>query len=224
MPMPFISVPEFPDVPDLPGVPPVLRNPLANPAQLITQLVNGDVIGVLTDALRPVWGIFNSYGNPVAVADTVTTLDYRGDSRISTYPQELGGFGSFNKVQAPYNATVQLVCGRSLADRELFLAEIEAAKQSTDLYTVVSPEAIYANANIVSYDVHRETRSGAALLKVNVHLEEVRIAAVALFANTANPASADPASQGQVQAQAPTAAQSTLFGPLAVTTGPGGVL
>lgn len=222
--MPDILVPEYPDVPNLPGVPPVLRNPLANLAQTVTELVNGDVIGVLTDALRPVWGIFNSYGNPVAIADTVTTLEYRGDSRISSYPQELGSFGSFNKVQTPYEARVQLVCGRTLADRELFLAEIEAAKQSTDLYTIVSPEATYANANIIAYDVRRETRNGATLLKVNVHLEEVRVTAIAAFANTQNSASADPASQGQVQPQAPTAAQSTLFGPLAVTTGAGGVL
>lgn len=224
MPMPNITVPPYPDVPFADGVPSVLRNPLANPAQLVTQLVNGDVLGVLNEALRPVWGIFNSYGNPVAVADTITVLDYRADSRLSSYPQELGAFADVNKVQIPYASTVQLVCGRTASDRALFLASIEAAQKVTDLFTIVCPEAVFENANIVAFDVHRETRNGAALLKINVHLEEVRITGVAQFANTRNPASADPLNLGQIQPQTPTAGQASLFGPLSVTTGPGGVL
>jgi hypothetical protein len=224
MAMPIIAVPQYPDVPFADGVPPVLRNPLANPAQLVTQLLSGDVIGVLTDALRPVWGVFDSFGNPVAIADTVSVLEYRADSRLSSYPQEQGAFADVNKVQMPYASTVQLVCGRTASDRGMFLAAIEGAKQSTDLYSIVCPETTYQNANIVAYDLHRETRNGATLLKVNVHLEEVRITGGAQFQNTQNPASADPSNLGQVQPQTPTAGQSTLFGPLAVTTGPGGVL
>ncbi|GMG89671.1 hypothetical protein Cmtc_08910 [Cupriavidus sp. TKC] len=202
MPMPNIPVPEFPDVPSLPGVPSLLRNPLEDPVRLATQVLTGDVLGILNDLLRPIWGIFDQSGRPMAVADTVATLEYRADSRISDYPQEKGAFASYNKVQVPYDARVQLVCGRNKDARSAFLASIEAAKQSTDLYTVVTPERTYANANVVAYDVRRETRDGATLLKVNVHLEEVRMTGVALFGNTQNPASADPASQGQVQTTA----------------------
>lgn len=224
MAMPFIQVPQFPDVPFAAGVPPVLRNPLADPAQIVSRLETGDLIGALSDTLRPVWGVFNSYGNPVAIADTVTVLDYRADSRLSSYPQEKGAFGDVNKVQLPYASLVQLVCGRTVADRELFLASIDAVQKATDLFTIVSPEAVYANANIVAYDVRRETRSGAALLKVNLHLEEVRVTGTAQFSNTKNPASADPSNLGQVQPQTPTAGMASLFGPLSVTTGSGGVL
>lgn len=212
MPMPIISVPQYPDVPLLPGVPPVLRNPLDNAGRLVSQLLNGDVLGVLNDALRPVWGIFDQSGVPVAVADTVTTLEFRGDSRVSDYPQEEGAFESYNKVQIPYEARVQLVCGRSLAARTAFLAGIEAAKQSTMLYNVVTPEGVYANANIVAYDTRREVRNGVTLLKVNVHLEEIRVTATAQFSSTQNAASADPSSQGQVQPQEPSAEQSALVG------------
>ena len=198
MPMPIIAVPQFPNLPSLPGVPQLLRNPL-DPVELVTQILTGDVLGIINNVLRPVWGIFDQNGQPMAIADTVTTLEYRGDSRISDYPQEQGAFGSYNKVQMPYEARVQLVRGRNAVARSAFLEAIEAAKQSTALYTVVTPERTYANANIVAYDVRRETRDGATLLKVNVHLEEVRVTGVAAFGNTQNPASADPSSQGQVQ-------------------------
>lgn len=223
MPMSIISVPTYPDVPQLPGVPAVLRNPEAQLA-VVQALVNGDVLGALNDALRPTWGVFDASGNPVAIADTVTTLEYRADSRVPTYPQEDGSFESYNKVQLPYEARVQLVCGRNASYRSAFLEAIEAAKQSTNLYSVVTPDAIYANANIVAYDVRRETHRGVTLLKVSLILEEIRSNAVAAFANTQNSASANPTNQGVIQPQPPAAGQAALFGPLAVTTGPGGVL
>ena len=214
MPMPTIPIPEFPDVPALPGVPPVLRDPLAevDPLRLAGQLLTCDLLGILNDALRPVWGIFNKAGKRVISADTVTTLEYRGDSRVSDYPQEQGAFASYNKVQIPYEARVQLICGRLVPFRAKFLDQIEAAKQSTDLYKIVTPERVYTNANVVAYDTRREVKDGATLVKVNVHIEEIRVTAAAQFSNTQNPASANTASQGQVQPQAPSTEQSALIG------------
>ena len=145
-------------------------------------------------------------------ADTVTTLEYRGDSRVSDYPQEQGAFASYNKVQIPYEARVQLICGRLVPFRAKFLDQIEAAKQSTDLYKIVTPERVYTNANVVAYDTRREVKDGATLVKVNVHIEEIRVTAAAQFSNTQNPASANTASQGQVQPQAPSTEQSALIG------------
>ena len=233
MPMPNLPVPLYPDVPDLPGVPPVLRDPSAVAPSAASTLLTADAIGVTQAAPAPVWGVFDSNRAPVAIADTVTALEYRSDSHISSYPQEKGAFGSYNKVQMPYASRVQLVCGRTAAERTAFLAAIDAAKQSTDLYTVASPEAIYSDANITGYDYSRQTRNGAALLIVNLHIEEVRQTGTAqmtyedntptgsvtgkvrvnYFTSTANPASADAVSLGQVQAQTPGAGQAALFGP-----------
>lgn len=229
MPLPNISVSLYPDVPNLPGVPSVLRAPGSSIASTAIALVINDAVGVLEGALAPIWGVFDDSGDPVAVSDTTLMLEYQGDSRISDYPQEQGAFGSYNKVQMPYHATVTLVCGRSVSARAAFLAAIEGAKQSTDLYTIVSPEATYPNANIVAYDYRRTTRNGATLLIVNLHIEEVRQTGTAQFSNTLpasqvqNPASADPSTLGQVQPQTPTAGQSSLFGPVSVASGVGGV-
>lgn len=214
MAMPIISVPLYPDVPNVPGVPPVLRAPVPITISSDPSLIFADAVGVLQNVLAPVWGVFDQFGLPVALADTTLMLEYMADSRVANYPQEQGAFGSYNKVQMPYRATVTLVCGRTVADREIFLAAIDAAKQSTDLYTIATPEETYQNANVVTYDYRRTTRNGAALLIVNLHIEEIRQTGTAQFANTQNPASADPVSQGQVQTQTPVAGDAALFGPL----------
>ncbi|QTD90832.1 phage baseplate protein [Burkholderia anthina] len=223
MPLPNLSVPAFPNVPDLPGVPPLIRAPGESLGSFAISLITTDAIGLLDGLLAPVWGIFDEFGAPLAVADTALSLEYRGDSRISKYPQEQGGFADYNKVQMPYNARVQLACGGSDMRRSAFLSSIEAAKQSTMLFTVITPDATYENANVVSYDYRRTSKNGVTMIVAELYLEEVRQTVVAQFANTQNSASQDSASLGQVQGQTPTAAQSGLFGPVSVATGVGGV-
>ncbi|HGF4015224.1 hypothetical protein [Burkholderia cenocepacia] len=223
MPLPNLPVPAFPNVPNLPGVPPLIRVPGESLGSLALSLITTDAIGLLEGLLAPIWGIFDENGAPMAVADTALSIEYRGDSRISKYPQEQGGFADYNKVQVPYSARVQLACGGSDARRAAFLSSIEASKQSTMLFTVITPDATYENANVVAYDYRRTTKNGVTLVVAEVYLEEVRQTVVAQFDNTQNAASQDSASLGQVQGQTPTAAQSGLYGPVSVTTGVGGV-
>ncbi|MBR8479454.1 hypothetical protein [Burkholderia cenocepacia] len=223
MPLPNLPVPAFPNVPDLPGVPPLIRAPGESLGSFAISLITTDAIGLLEGLLAPVWGIFDENGAPMAVADTALSIEYRGDSRISKYPQEQGGFADYNKVQVPYSARVQLACGGSDARRSAFLSSIEASKQSTMLFTVITPDATYENSNVVAYDYRRTSKNGVTLIVAEVYLEEVRQTVVAQFDNTQNAASQDSASLGQVQGQTPTAAQSGLYGPVSVTTGVGGV-
>ncbi|MFP3548821.1 hypothetical protein SB748_36135, partial [Rhizobium sp. SIMBA_035] len=80
-----------------------------------------------------------------------------------------GGFADYNKVQMPYNARVQLACGGSDTRRSAFLSSIEAAKQSTALYTVITPDATYENANVVSYDLRRTSKNGVTLIVAELY-------------------------------------------------------
>ncbi|MCS6515080.1 hypothetical protein [Burkholderia thailandensis] len=91
------------------------------------------------------------------------------------------------------------------------------------LFTVITPDATYENANVVAYDYRRTSKNGVTLVVAEVYLEEVRQTVVAQFDNTQNAASQDSASLGQVQGQVPPAAQSGLYGPVSVTPGVGGV-
>jgi hypothetical protein len=219
MPLPNLTVPAFPNVPNLPGVPPLVRAPGESLGSFAISLITTDAIGLLEGLLAPVWGIFDEFGAPMAVADTALSVEYRGDSRIAKYPQEQGGFRDYNKVQMPYNARVQLACGGSDTRRAAFLSAIEAAKQSTALYTVRMPDDTFENANVVAYDYRRTSKNGVTMLVVEVYLEEVRQTVVAQFTNTKNPTASDPISVGQVQALPPSTAQSTVYGPVSVVAG-----
>lgn len=184
------------------GLPPLSKQDLANFAPAIAYaLVDG--AGLPQTLAGPIWGIFDASGNPVIAADTVLGVEYLNEWRISDYPQEDGAFASYNKVATPFDVRMRFACGGTQAAREAFLAQVTAAAGSLDLYNAVTPEAVYANANIVHTDYRRETRNGATLIVVDVWLQEVRQAAPAQYSQVKTPDAADSVSQGQIQATAP---------------------
>ncbi|MFL7884670.1 phage baseplate protein [Proteus mirabilis] len=121
------------------------------------------------------WGIFNEYGVPLLLADNVISLQYENKSRVVNAPIERGTFASYNKISDPWKATVQMSKGSGGAlDRGAFLAQLEILSKSTLRFIIITPEFVYKFANIVGYDLAREAKDGATLIKVNVHLEEIR--------------------------------------------------
>lgn len=121
------------------------------------------------------WGIFNEFGVPLLLADNVLSLQYQNQSRVVNAPIEKGSFTSYNKVADPYKATVQLSKGSGgTLERGAFLAQLEILAKSTLKFYIITPEYVYKSANIVGFDFAREARDGATLIKVNVHLEEIR--------------------------------------------------
>jgi len=215
MPLPNLPVPQFPNVPALPGVPALARLAGTPVVTEINSLLISAGLGQLALGFaKPVWGIFDANNQPIAVADSVRAVQFRADSSVSDYPQEAGAFQSYNKVQRPYASVVSMVCGGDEQRRANFLSAIDVAKRSTDLYSIVMPEVVYNNANVVAYDYRREQRNGATLIIADLHIEEIRLNASAAFDNVQNPASADPVSQGQVQATTPGASMAALYGPV----------
>ncbi|MDX7990848.1 phage baseplate protein [Xenorhabdus littoralis] len=121
------------------------------------------------------WGIFNQYGIPLLLADNVISLQYQSQYRVVSAPIENGSFATYNKVGEPYKVTVQITKGSGgTLERGAFLSQLEILAKSTLKFYVVTPEFVYTNAAIVGYDLAREAKDGATLLKVNIHLEEIR--------------------------------------------------
>lgn len=121
------------------------------------------------------WGVFNEYGIPLLLADNVISLQYENKSRVVNAPIERGTFASYNKISDPWKATVQMSKGSGGAlERGAFLAQLEILSKSTLRFIIITPEFVYKFANIVGYDLVREAKDGATLIKVNVHLEEIR--------------------------------------------------
>lgn len=152
------------------------------------------------------WGLYKN-GKPVIVAETVLVIGLKSSSDIPTYPQELGQFQSYNKVQLPFSGRIRFARGGSLADRTAFLNSVDAAKMSLDLYDFSMAEKTWPNVNVLDYDVDRKSSSGLGLLIIDVVVEEVRITASAAFSNTKAPSGAAPVNDGTVTTVPPTAEQ-----------------
>lgn len=231
----------FPNVPDAPGVPPLKRSGTQVIKTAILSKIEGYLWNLLTADTQ--WGIYTKDGKLLVEADTVMEVAYKQASRISNYPVQAGSFASYNKVATPYEATVLLskgggltalgaissvlsgggIAGQSEKERSDFLTKIELAANSLELYHVVTPEKIYTNANIQSYDYQRSQSNGARRIEVRINLIEVREtipryvklalapSGGALIGDTKNPAAAQTISIGKVQIQDPSAGLKALI-------------
>lgn len=204
---------QYPDVPDAPGVPPVNRAPDATPPQTPAPL-DGDDPSVSNGNQSPQWGIFDTDGNDVLQADSVMSWRYVDSSKILTYAVEgassvsAAGFESYNKVIAPFEGFMVATKGGTVSERNAFLTNLAALKASLSLYTVFNPDFQFPSANVKEWRLLDRTKdSGAALVTVEILVEQVNESVKATFSSTINPASQDPVQAGPVQAQAPTAAQ-----------------
>jgi hypothetical protein len=204
------------NVPRVPGVPSVL---FASTAGQILNLLTQDAIGIFAGVgLSQPWGIYLG-GAPVVLADNVVSFDFRKQWAISDYSVEQGGFASYNKVFIPFDGRFRFTAGGSDANRQEFLDSIDAIAGDLNLYTIVTPIAIYPSVNITHYDYGQTATNGVGLLSVDVWTEEVRETGTAAMSNTVSPTAASQTNGGTVQPVAPTSAQSAAFGPVQAAGG-----
>jgi hypothetical protein len=176
----------------LPGVPPFLGTvPL--PALLTADGFIGTGLSTGTQ-----WGIFSATGSPILTVDSVASVEYARDYRISDYPQEQGAFFSYNKVQTPFQGKVGFLLNQS---RFSFLNQIEAQLASLNFVTLVTPEITYPSANLTHYDFRRTSRNGVTMVLVTVWVEEVRVVTATTLANAQGNNAQPTLSGGSPQAQ-----------------------
>ncbi len=232
---------QFPNVPQVPGVPALPRSGVLPPVgQAVVgaiegvlwqtfsrQVVWGIYTGTgasqqsLTDQLlanAPRIGVPGYTFNPkpvvpglIAQADTVVDFGYHNESNISAFPVQRGSFANYNKVNNPYDVRVRLFKGGNVTDRQVFLSAIEAASKSLDLYSVVTPERTYLNANIVGYELVRRADEGSFSLAVDITLIEIReiIPTYSATAAASQPSGLPAVDQGLTQGVDPVATVKT---------------
>ena len=153
------------------------------------------------------WGIFSQNGIPLLLVDNVASVKYESKSQISNAPVEQGSFASYNKIAEPYSVSVMMTkASGGVMQRAAFLSLLESFTQSTNLFMVITPEAIYPNCNIVSYDYARDASDGARMIKANIHLQEVREVKVQ-YTQTKMEQAKPQQDNGKVQAQETPAAK-----------------
>ena len=194
-------------------------NGLPNIPDFIPPSIGNALIGLGGAALinaifGKTWGIVNEYGIPIVLADSVLGMSYDAGASISNMPIEKGSFASYNKVNNPSIATVQLAksSGGTL-QRGLFLAQIEALLKSTLKFHIISPEYVYMNYQIIGINHSRTAQEGTTLLKVNLDLQEVLEAKIEYDTEVVeNPSDAQVQDGGAKQAQPAEEKKSAIAG------------
>lgn len=194
-----VSVPEYADVPQEQGVPPMLLDPSGSSDDDAPAVSESDSLSdpVAMDTVK--WGIFDADGNSFADFDSLYSVGFKNDVKISDYPVEQGGFQTYNIVNNPFDADVVLHCGGSEDRQAALRSAVVNAINALTLYTVMTPVASYASAKIVGQDVRNESNDGANMVKILLKLEEVRQTATVTFNSPADATALSPQAQGQVQ-------------------------
>lgn len=180
-------------------------------------------------------------GTPVLTPDSVLSLEWRGEERISDFPVQNGQFVSFNKVAVPYDLRMVVTCqGLNLVQealasvtqildqalgqlglafgqpmsRDAFLRQLDAMLASTDLYNVVTPDKVYQNVNLVSYNHAKKSDEGGTLIIAELLFREVRETVLTSYSNqiaSASGTAASPVNVGTVSGSQGSASQIATF-------------
>lgn len=187
----------MPNIPKLPGVP-----SLSSYAASSIVLLAADLVFALIGGSTSPWGVFLN-GVQVIAADNTIGFEYKQDFPVSDYPVEEGGFQSYDKVQLPSDIRMRFSRGGSEQDRQEFLASIDEVMNTTDLYDIVTPEAVYLSYNFTHRDFRRRAEQGVGLIVVDLWLTEIRETSTTTFTNTQKPTVAGKQAIGNVQPQTP---------------------
>lgn len=167
------------------------------------------------------WGILNGRGEPftgyglslISALQSFNRMDYIKENNVPTFPVERGSFAAYNKVQLPATPVITLNLWGTRWDGQQFLNAIDDAANSTNLYTIITPEITYINYTIEKYNYTRSAPRGATLLSVTLYLKEVRQtteqaanAQNGQITSPKNPADTSFKSSGKVQGKTPTSA------------------
>lgn len=206
MAIPLTPKAPYPNVPDVAGVPPIARSSSVPPSPQ-PAFSTSDSATTPTAATVPEWGVFDAAGKPAFVVDTYMQIKPNDDVKVSTFPVEKGAFGSFNKVNIPNDVELVVSLGNDQAAMTELLSVLKTMINSTDLFTIVTPNESFLNMSLEKKNYSRTSKNGVSRLEVHLKFIEVReilpqFTTVALPSKKVkNPASASTNEQGKQQEQ-----------------------
>jgi hypothetical protein len=148
----------------------------------------------------PIWGIYID-DLPAIVCDGAVTADIHLEASISNAPQEGGKLLSYNKVKQPTSSHITLIKGGDDIERDKFISDLIRLRNDLQLLSVVTPDQVYTNCNIISVSIARNPDRGYLLVSADIGLQEVLIATVTTDKPTADSNGKSQQNNGQVEAK-----------------------
>jgi hypothetical protein len=164
------------------------------------------VFVVVSAAGKMASSVVSGFANPLGLAggpgskmpDSIVSMDYKREYKISDAPQELGAFQTYNKVQRPATIHLRMAKGGSAADRNAFIAWIELQAAGTKLLAIQTPEQTYGGYCIQDFDYRKSSTDGAGIAVVDVEFLQIRETVVSTLGKaTPSVASAQPMTSAQ---------------------------
>lgn len=121
------------------------------------------------------WAICNADDLSDAVEFTAfMNMDYSGECKIISSPVEEGGFVSYNRTSTPAAIGLQVAIKGTPDDLMDALVNLEVMMEQTDLLTLITPDNVYQDYNMVKLQYSRKPEDGLDVAYIDIGLEEVR--------------------------------------------------
>lgn len=160
-------------------------------------------IASIASIISGVASVASLFGISVIVPSVASTVEfeYGQDFPLSNYPQELGGFQSYNRVTLPFDVKLKLASSGPVAQRQAFLQTCLsiANAPAPATFSVVTPELTFTSVSCTHIDWHRTATRGNTLIQVDLYFSQVPIVSAVSFQNTAQPGEAGQQALGNVQ-------------------------
>lgn len=99
---------------------------------------------------------------------------YKGDSNVTRYPIERGGFFSANKVASPWSLPLKIAITGSPSRLRAILADLKKYEAGVGLVNVTTPFWTYLNGNIEKLDWALKESGPSGMLEIELGIVEVR--------------------------------------------------
>lgn len=201
----------FPSVPIAEGVPNLARSAYSLAQKTgatgrvmgLTGGLAGTFLGHYLNAmLAPTYALLNQKDEKVITPDGPVEFEMKGDASVSTYPVELGGFQSYNKVVNPEDFSLSLLCsGHGPMSHKDFLTACSELKNGASVIKLVTPKYVYPYVTCTGMSHQTTARNGVTLLKVNLTFKEVPCRASTSYPNAKTDSGAVMREGGQSSAE-----------------------
>ena len=118
------------------------------------------------------WTILNESGGRFVEFSTLISIDVKNENLVVSIPIEKGSFANYNKVASPLDINVILAFEGDNSKLQSALETMDEFSNGTDLLTLATPSAVYADLNLETYSYKKDASTG--VLACDCHFVEIR--------------------------------------------------
>lgn len=121
------------------------------------------------------WGIYEKDLKTIALEfDGFVEFGVDNSSQIAGYRIEEGQFGSYNKVDSPYEIVLTGIKTGTINEIDAFLRKLDLISNDIKLYSIVTKGQIYNNANMLRYSYRRSPEAGFNILYITMVFVQIQ--------------------------------------------------